>query len=184
MTIQTIDSISFVPVSVSYYQGSNPEPQFREELQAKLFEEFQGDHLTVIFANMAGDPVKEIARLVTASVKPRPAGGKSPWQIEIWLRQKGKRHSVGIPRDFPTDPLIVMQGEHDLNFSNLLPPISARSGLRWHCDSYAKAWQSIASYCGSIAKPEQLLLDTTEASIRWQRQRWPQDRIAISQQQQ
>jgi hypothetical protein len=170
--IRTLDDVTLVPVPVRYY--TNLGTQDRQEMRADLFDDLRDTYLTVVFGNISGDPVSEIARLRRAEV--RPGCGTAPWQIDLTLRFRHKRSSTGLIRDFPTAPLILLRGEYALDFDKLdLPPIKARSGVRVHCASYTDEWRLVARHCVGVLKkkPERMLIDTTEAALQAHRERWP-----------
>jgi hypothetical protein len=111
--------------------------------------------VTVVCAiAMTGGPFSKVAKLSGASIQPRAAGGNFPWEISLLLREKGKRTDVGIQRDFPTGHVILLRGEHALDFGALdLPPMhwgNPVNGIPTG-DSFAAAWQTVSAYCRSVA---------------------------------
>jgi hypothetical protein len=66
--------------------------------------------------------------------------------------------------------LLLLRGEHDIDLQALdLPPVTARSGMRTHCKSYATVWRKVAAHCLQLAGPDRMLINTTERAIETNR---------------
>ena len=169
--IRTLDDVVLVPTRVRTVTmtRNGDVGKTREELRAQLFTELEGKPVTAVCVNIGGDPFREIAGLSRAMIGPRAGGGWSPWRLSLSLREKGKRSDIDLNRDFPVEPVILLRGEHKLDFSEITrPPLTAGSTLRWHCASFAGVWIMVSVYCARVGE---VLLDTTAAAIKYQQAR-------------
>ena len=114
---------------------------------------------TLVTCTVYGDPFVRNGRLVSAAVKPRPAGGRSKWTLYVRIIPPGKRNPDGFERDFPVDAALLMWGAHDISLADL-PPLT--TPLRWHCKNFAATWHEVARRCHATGS---VWLDTTAAAI-------------------
>jgi hypothetical protein len=178
--VRGLADITFVPTAVRIRVGSDFE-RIDEQMRAHLFAEREGEVVTVVCSNVYGDPFFRVAKLVGAIVQ--PGGGRSPWRLTLELRDRSARTSSFVfDCEFPTDPVLIIQGEHIPDFASLnFPPLSKDAQIRSRCESYAQIWSCVASHCAALAGPGRLLLDTPQAATRWQQERLQeQRRIAIA----
>ena len=134
-------------------------------MQAHLFAELEGRPVTLVASNAYGDPFSRVARLGSVDIRPRMPGG-SPWEIVLRLRA---RPDDIYTREFPIYPVILLRGEHRLDFKTMgFPPRT--DSIRSFCTSYAAVWSIAAAHCAGLGA---VLVDTTEAALRSHRERYP-----------
>ena len=119
--------------------------------QAELFAELRGERIMVVTGG-GGQPFRRTGRLVSVILQLA-----DEWQLRV--KYYGDKGDIAqVKRAFPRAPLILLQGEHKLDFDRLaLPPVA---------HNYAEVWRIVASYCAEIAGSDAVLLDTTETTIR------------------
>jgi hypothetical protein len=161
--ITGLEDVRLVPTPVTYsrWVGGGREDRVEEQLRAELFEDVKSRDVTMIASNVYGDPFLKVGRLQVAIIKPRPAGGWDPWSLYISLVPPKKRNGDGYERDFPSSPVVLMRGRHDISLDGL-PTLT--TSMRWHCANFASTWREVASRCYAIAGPR-VLIDTTEATV-------------------
>ena len=126
---------------------------------------------------MTGGPFSRVGKLSGVVISPRSAGGNSPWEISLSLREKGKRSDIGFRRDFPVDHVILLRGEYALDLRALdLPPMDWGSEVNGilTIDGFVAAWQAVSDYCRSVAGADAVLIDTTAAANQLRRARLPE----------
>jgi hypothetical protein len=165
MIITGLDDVALIdtPFEVSTWARGGRVTETRHEPRAALFKpEGRAAYrpATMVTCGGYGDPFVETGRLISAVVQPRPGGGRSPWELSVWIIRPGKRNSTGYRRDFPTDAVLLMWGKHDISLADL-PPLTAT--LRWHCSNFGAAWREVARRCHATG---QVWLDTVAAAIK------------------
>jgi len=163
VVITGLEDVNFVPTPVKYCRrgkGGKEEWRTEDQQRAVLFAEAKPCDVTMITMNISGDPFLKIGRLTSAIIRPRPAGGHSPWEIAICITPPRKRQPEIYNRDFPSDAVLLLRGHHDIALTDL-PPLT--SPLRWHCVNFAPTWREVARRCRAI--PGAVWIDTTESAV-------------------
>ena len=173
--IRTLDDITLVPTLVTYEDGTGKK-DVREEMQAELFTELKGKPVTLVLGMaMGGAPFSKTGRLARASC----ARGL------IWLGviEKRKRNPTSFQYNFSYRPVILLRGEHALDFRPLLPRIESSifdSEMLVHRDSYGDTWRKVAAYCADTAGAKAVLIDTSEAAAQLHAKWLPEHRADMA----
>ena len=180
--ISDVDDVALVDTTVTYlvWKNGGHVPEIKREPRAKLFvPEGRAAYrpATVVASNVYGDPFVKTGRL--GSVVIAPAHGtswRSPWELTVRIIPPKDRNSIYSNRNFPIDAVLLMWGIQDIALADL-PPLT--TSIRWHCPSYAAAWQEMSRRCRATG---QLWIDTTAAAIAHDNERREQraDRECVS----
>jgi hypothetical protein len=110
--ITGLDDIAFIdtPVKCFRWESDRHVERLEHESRAILFKsdpESRASRLaTVVNSNVYGEPLVTHGRLECAIVQPRPAGGWSPWSLNIGIVPSETKPY--LLRDFPVDPMLFM----------------------------------------------------------------------------
>ena len=139
MTITNNDDVAWIGIRATFLHSE--EGGVREEVHARLFEEWEGEPVTLINAQAPiGRPDCICGRLRKAFIY-----GGSLW---IHLGRSSYRYR------FPDDAVILLRGKHAIDVKLPLPII-------WHDTSYVQAWELTSAHCAQIGG---VLIDTTRAT--------------------